>query len=511
MTETENQKNAYKYNIRNSRATEVAHTFEWLIIAFILVLFFRTFILEPYRIPTGSMADTLLGDHFRLRCTQCGYKYNFGFIPERYGLPKDTNLKGMLSPAYSRCPNCGFHQQANPQTPLVNGDRIMVLKCVYQFFQPKRWDVLVFKNPLEPAVNYIKRLIALPGETVEIIDGDIYINNLIVRKPPKVQKEMWMPVYNNDYQPTRPDENLFNGHAWQQPFMNQADSQWTIQENSPAVFRLDSTDDQTHTLTYDTSIGNNFKATYAYGDIGEYQYLPYCSDLMVHFYVQSPQSFGRVGAALGKYETLYKAWVDFAGDMVIAKVSDGNETILAQKEIEVPTPNKSTLLTFTNVDHQLIFQFGNENLTFDLGRSPQDVGTVNNDIQPKAKIFGSGKMTLSHVAIYRDIHYTNVRYSKNYEFARATEGNPLTLMANEFFVLGDNSPDSQDGRLWDQPGIGNNGIFYRKGVVPGEYLVGKALFVYWPGGFRAFQKSRFAIIPNISQMRFIYSGSNKDL
>ena len=101
-----------------------------------------------------------------------------------------------------------------------SGDRILVLKCIYQFEEPKQWDVVVFKNPLDPTENYIKRLVGRPGETVEIIDGDVYINGQISRKPAKVQEELWMPVYDNDYQPARQDEPTFNGHKWQQPFRN---------------------------------------------------------------------------------------------------------------------------------------------------------------------------------------------------------------------------------------------------------------------------------------------------
>ena len=75
-----------------------------------------------------------------------------------------------------QCPNCGYYQPSGASGALVNGDRIFVNKCIYQFSPPKRWDVIVFKNPPNPQENYIKRLIALPEETVEIIDGDIYID-----------------------------------------------------------------------------------------------------------------------------------------------------------------------------------------------------------------------------------------------------------------------------------------------------------------------------------------------
>ncbi|MHC4679846.1 MAG: signal peptidase I, partial [Planctomycetota bacterium] len=269
------------------RAAEVANTFEWLITAFILAFVFRAFVMEAFRIPTGSMADTLKGAHFRLACPQCGYKYEHGFVPGDYRLPEDTVPRGDAPVPITRCPSCGRYPsqtqcdrcgrvydsgalasgnggfqnngpgrspegprthcprcskelRSNRAMPVANGDRILVLKCIYQFFEPKRWDVIVFKNPPEPTVNYIKRLIGLPGERIQIIDGDIYINGEIARKPPKVQKELWMPVYDNDYQPVRPAEGSFNGHRWEQPFKGVNGSQWITEDGDhPTVFRLD--------------------------------------------------------------------------------------------------------------------------------------------------------------------------------------------------------------------------------------------------------------------------------
>ena len=524
MPPCKTEKTSSKEVARKNRAAEIANTFEWVITAIILALFFRAFIMEAYRIPTGSMADTLKGAHFRLRCPQCGYRYDYGFVPEEYGLPPDTIPRGFLKLTSSRCPSCGHYQPTGGTMPIASGDRILVLKCIYQLFEPMQWDVIVFKNPLEPRINYIKRLVARPGETVEIIDGDIYINGQISRKPPKVQNKLWMPVYDNDYQPVRPRERSFNYHFWQRPFKNIApqdalrrDSKWRLDKDSPTVLRLDSPSDQINWLVYDTSIGNNFRATYAYDHIREYEYMPYCSDLMVRFYSLSAEPEGRIGIELSKYQNHYKAWVNFTavrrpaeGEMVIAKVKKGKEIVeLAHKYIELPGINKSTLLKFANVDHQLIFQFGTEKLTYDLGRSPGDAGERATDIQPQVKIFGSGKLKLSHIAIFRDIHYTAAKSAYRPKPARATEGNPLTLAKDEFFVLGDNSPSSEDGRWWDKPGIGNNGLFYEPGIVPRDYLVGKALFVYWPSGFKPFAKSPFAFIPDVGQMRFIYGGSSR--
>ena len=500
------EKTISKKAFREDRAAEIANSFEWLITAFILAFVFRVFVMEAYRIPTGSMADTLKGAHFRLRCRQCGYKYDYGL--GNYRLPRDTIPRGFLQPRPSRCPSCGHYQPTGGTMPIANGDRILVLKCIYQFFEPKQWDVVVFKNPLEPHVNYIKRLVGRPEETMEIIDGDVYINGQISRKSPKVQNELWMPVYDNDYQPVNPNEPSFNKHKWRQPF-DLAQSRWRIEKDSPTMFHLESPVDEINSMIYDTSIGNDFRVAYAYNDIQRYSYMPYCSDLMVRFYASSEDPQGSIGISLSKYQTHYKAWVDFTGEMVIAKVSGGKESILDSKPIELLASNRPTLVKFVNIDHRLTFQFGTEKLIHDLGRSPEDAGPRKPDIQPQVKIFGCGKITLSHVAIFRDIHYTSSEFVNGPESGRAAEGNPLTLKKDEFFVLGDNSPNSADGRWWNKAGIGNNRRFYRRGIVPREYLVGKALFVYWPSFFRPFGKSSFVFVPNVGRMRFIHGGSSK--
>jgi len=120
--------------------------------------------------------------------------------------------------------------------------------------------------------------------------------------------------------------------------------------------------------------------------------------------------------------------------------------------------DKPTLVKFAIVDHQLIFEFGSEKLTCDLGCNPQDAGPIKTDIEPQVKIFGASKLTLSHVAIFRDIHYTRYRSGNNSKSGRATQDSPFHLRKDEFFVLGDNSPNSEDGRWWDKRSRANKGL-----------------------------------------------------
>jgi len=109
---------------------------ESLSIAFILAMIIRCFVLEAFKIPTGSMEPTLRGD------------------------PSD-------------------------------GDRILVSKVYYDLHEPSRWDIFVFYCPDRPEKHYIKRLAGKPGEEVSIHNGNLFVNGEIARKPPEIQETMW--------------------------------------------------------------------------------------------------------------------------------------------------------------------------------------------------------------------------------------------------------------------------------------------------------------------------------
>ena len=59
---------------------------------------------------------------------------------------------------------------------LEDGDNVLVEKLSYRFGDPQRYDIIVFPSPEDPSVYYIKRIIGLPGETVQISGEDVYIN-----------------------------------------------------------------------------------------------------------------------------------------------------------------------------------------------------------------------------------------------------------------------------------------------------------------------------------------------
>ena len=181
-------------------------TIESIVVAFVLAFLFRTFLSEAFVIPTGSMAPTLYGRHKDLDCPKCGFHFAIGASDEvkspGYLIP-DQLIKDAM------CPNCRYvtPKDVVQKLPPFKGDRILVNKFPYEFGDPKRWDVVVFKYPEEPQTNYIKRLVGLPGDSLEIRQGDVYNLTedgriLILRKDDaNKQKKLQILVYDNDHPP----------------------------------------------------------------------------------------------------------------------------------------------------------------------------------------------------------------------------------------------------------------------------------------------------------------------
>ncbi len=109
--------------------------------ALALAILVRIFLVQPFNIPSGSMKETLLvGDYLFVS------KYSYGY--SKYSIPGSFNL--------------------------FSG-RILAGK-------PKRGDVAVFRNPSELNIDYIKRVIGLPGDRIQMVNGQLIINDKPVPK-----------------------------------------------------------------------------------------------------------------------------------------------------------------------------------------------------------------------------------------------------------------------------------------------------------------------------------------
>ena len=127
-----NQWKNYKARLRESKPKLVSMIdwFETLLGALIIALFLRQFIVQSSLVFSGSMIPTL----------------------------KSATHKEFA-------------------------DRLIVNKLIYHFNEPERGDIVLFKSPYKDGKQYVKRLIGLPGETVEIRRGMVYINNKLLVIP----------------------------------------------------------------------------------------------------------------------------------------------------------------------------------------------------------------------------------------------------------------------------------------------------------------------------------------
>lgn len=75
-----------------------------------------------------------------------------------------------------------FIPSASMEPTFIQGDHVLVNKFIYRFVEPRTGDVIVFKYPVDPTMDYIKRVVALEGQKVEIKNGVLYVGNKAIRE-----------------------------------------------------------------------------------------------------------------------------------------------------------------------------------------------------------------------------------------------------------------------------------------------------------------------------------------
>lgn len=397
-------------------------TVESLTTAFVLAMVIRYFAVEAFKIPTRSMQPTLRGD-----------------------------------PA--------------------NGDRILVNKFIYDLRPPKRWDVVVFKYPKEPYLNYIKRLVGLPGEKIQILDGNIVVNGKVARKPWRVQKDLFVPIMSRevlervqeegDVYPAGPRRAVTEGDLLG-PRRWQPDNQtaWRGEEKEIAVDASGQT-----FLQYRGDI-------VAYGETepppGEPRDRPApipTGDLAISFSFTTSKTAGQLLAKIhdGNNRFFFHLPLDSSVPYVEYQLKKSGAGTF-RGETSVPfRPSKRYKIHFINVDDTAAIRVNDaEVLHFEYDGGVREYET---NLPDRSVALGvqSVSGTLSELTLFRDIYYR--RYS-SYEdpelgLRRRDYGiEPVLLGPEQLFVLGDNSPNSNDARVW--------------GPLPRNKLLGEAFFVWFP-------------------------------
>ena len=149
------------------------NNFKTFFLAIIAALTIRSFLFEPFSIPSGSMYPTLVvGDYLFVS------KYSYGF--SRHSFPLSLPI---------------------------------IPKRVF-YKSPKRGDVLVFKTPTDNKTDYVKRVIGIPGDKIKMIDNRIFLNDLVIERK-KIKDDQYTDTYGRNIKVERYLEILPNGKNYE--------------------------------------------------------------------------------------------------------------------------------------------------------------------------------------------------------------------------------------------------------------------------------------------------------
>ncbi len=453
-----------------------------LTICFLLIL--HTFFLEPYQVPTGSMAPALLGHHRTGVCPRCGSVVNVGRTPT-----DGDGCGGERGYAHAFCPNCGYQDLRLGSVPESQGDHVLVNKSVYALRAPRRWEVIVFRLF---GKTFIKRLIGLDGEDIEIIDGDIYVDDQLVRKTFDEFLAMRVPVFDSQFAP--------EPEGWQ--------DRW---EYEPAPYTSISSKEQlivdgrnaAQQLTYRHFSLDERKCVpiadeYAYNG-GSQSVAEAVHDFMVDADVEIMAGQGILAFALndGGVEVEVALAVGATREVLIS-FFDPEESAdlrraarLSSAALRLPgrvqlSSGKNYHVEMALVDRRLSMRVNGTNAfaPVDLP-APLHRAAVTRPLSFHA----DGVLAcLQRVQLYRDVHYSQA--GKN-----AVRGQAVHLAINQSFALGDNSANSEDSRFWPD-----------QGVVPTDSIVGRAFLVHLPSravSFGAWNRQRNFQLPDWQQIRWL--------
>jgi signal peptidase I len=439
----------------------VRQTVELIVTLCLAVVVVRTFSAEAYVVPTGSMAPTLLGWHRELTCPSCHSIFVVGIEDE-----------GQTGEAI--CPNCGQRGLDDGPSIECGGDRVLVEKFLYEFRRPRRWEVAVFHFPGEPSQAYVKRVVGLPGESIRIADGDVFVNDRILRKSLSEIRAMRMLVHDSRFQPR--DAGRF--------------PRWLFRADAPAGEEASLWKREAgrfvHEAPGDAASVPDDWLVYKHWDAGRGGY-----GTMSDFYGYN----GNEPRELNQIKDVgmeARITVSEAVETISIALQSGNDRFL----LRIPARNRGAIELVRN--DQAVRVVNRFNPFAEKGLWPRTVlleatvmdGRVQAAIDgrllfepydyddpvlrgaksesPVALGVRGGAALVSEFRIYRDIYYTGTLANTPRHPHGFRSG--VRLGADDFFVLGDNSPVSNDSRFWSEGP-----------VVRGSMFVGKPFLVHLPG------------------------------
>ena len=487
----------------------------------VAVLVLRTWYVEgliiPCRVAGGSMAETLLGVHRNVICDDCGHGFACG-------------TEQPPARSWAICPNCGYADNDLGALPDLAGDRLLIHKSAFHFHVPgpwqyerlpRRWEVAAFRRPSQPGQICIKRIAGLPGESIRIRDGDVYVDRQIQRKTLWQQRALAVLVHDANARPQResappsrwqgqredsrwgaadgrfahpsasakqPVDWLRYRH-WQRipdPSAVAGKQETPSEEETPAEQKTPAEQE----TTADETTRRRFREGPITDRCGYNQMLTRreeeihpVTDLMLS--LRLLKTFGREGMLLirvGDGRDEFEVRID--PNRQSWEVTRGGRPVPGAVG-KLPEVAAGLSLVISLFDKQFLLAFdGVTVVARPYAPSPRTSKAALGSLAVGSQGLG---VVIRDLRVYRDVYYTHP-IGPN---ARWGLDQPVELAADEYFVLGDNSPISEDSRTWP------NGP-----TIAANLLVGKPLLVHFPARHVKLGNWTFQV-PDAAKIRYI--------
>ena len=349
---------------------------EAVAVAFIMALVIRCFCVEVFKIPSSSMEPTLMGD----------------------------------KPDEGR-----------------SGDRIIVTKLSYLLAPVRRFDVDVFKFPLNPTKNFIKRVVGLPEEELFLFRGNVYTHSdastdarfHIQRKPLKDQRAIWIDAWDLRGRPIFQSRESFDEIFTSAESERESVRDGVLRGGGPgrSIFRARrSIDDGSRVVVNDIV----FEADLQLGKETGAFWVEIGHDFGPFRLTLSPAGNSALGVAGQVHPLNTTAFPTGSTVHLEFMVYDGMAVVLFDGRVQAE-------VVFQETYDEVRVRMPGEGLSF----GSQDI-----------------RFTLSGFRVGRDIHYKEQQPGIELNPGPVGELHHLHLKGDEYFMMGDNVNNSHDGRVW---------------------------------------------------------------
>jgi signal peptidase I len=367
---------------------------EAIVIAFIMALVIRCFCIEVFKIPSSSMEPTLLGD------------------------------------SHPGCPYKNYHLERYP-----GGDRIMVTKFFYSLSDIRRYDVLVFKFPLNQPKNFIKRVVGLPGEELRIHGGNLYVRKpgetefAIARRELRTQDSVWI--------------DLARGHDFLDGSPGSLDDYWEAHPPAGAPLRADYGIQERALVTREREGKRGVLFRYSgrfqdshYQEVGELR-------VAFDFELTSPQgqAFAEIANEFGRFELVLST--DGAGHLRWTLPGENPRKVtreIGTVRLEMDRRYRLELSVYDGLAIARVDGSKVADLEYIARRSdakPPPGGSIGISFGSKDATFRVRKL-----AVGRDLYY------KGKDGGGIREDVPIAIKPGHYVMMGDNVDSSHDSRSW---------------------------------------------------------------